>query len=167
MIRIRCDATRGIHACSLWLDWTGQHPGDHRAHPAHDLSRPVLSTWPNLGVRSTGVPVHVPPAGASGQSTPPSPSTSAHGPSSSGQGSTAPGQGASGSASRPSPIVGPGAAPRAAGAPPSRTPLPGSTPPKPSQPQPRAAPPPAPAAPARQPRWYEYEVTEWDLLPDA
>lgn len=148
MIRIRCDATRGIHACSLWLDWTGQHPGDHRAHPQHDLSRPVLCTWPNLGVRSAGIPVHVPAGGASGRSTPPAPSAAA--------------PGASASPS-PSPSVGPGAAPRTGGgtaAP--RAPLPGTTTPKPA-PQ---APPPAPVAP-RKPRWYEYEVTEWDLLPDA
>lgn len=61
---LRCPSTHGPHACSLTIDWRGEHAGDHRAHDRHDLSRPVVCTWPNLTPAPRSAPT--PPPAASG-----------------------------------------------------------------------------------------------------
>ena len=100
-MRLRCDSTCAGHACSIFLDWLGHHPGDHVAYEAHDPARPVMSNWPNDGLPSRGIPVY------------------------------------SGTARACPPMA-------------------------PSAPGPKAV----PSRPTR-PDPYAYEITEWDLLPDA
>jgi len=76
-MRLRCDSTSAGHACSIFLDWLGCHPGDHIAHERHDPTRHVLASWPNDGKASRGIPTY---SGGSGVQ-PVAPTAPAPGPS--------------------------------------------------------------------------------------